>query len=427
MSGTRKSTRGKTAVNYKLMDKTGKKGKEESDILQIRTDTDEDNEFSDEEQLDYEESETEEEIEDGEITSDEQQSSEDDQEIKECMEEMNLEKLKRILKKRQEECCKLQSKVKKEKEKDLKKRKEMEKVMEMIKAADKKKACLQKSLESSRTGTRNTTPVSSPKTNKRKSSSNKDSRVVVKKRNGNKHKAEASEYSDTLNSLLKLKQGNGNEEYSELVMKAMEATDNMLNLKEQRKESKQETIKIRKTKSKGESKKGKNVIELLEKAGAIANKGNSKTESEDSDNCESEENNKKCEMTKEGANALLSKLLNAKAKTTKETMGEKLIDILLSDANLTENANEITKEEDRQTETVQKGKKLTSGKCTKPDESDIMRVIKFAHEKLDPRHARNKTFEKLNFHDYMRKQKPNKEKKRKTINKKKSQKMTTKK
>ena len=36
---------------------------------------------------------------------------------------------------------------------------------------------------------------------------------------------------------------------------------------------------------------------------------------------------------------------------------------------------------------VRKAKKLISGKCTKPDESDIKQVVRFPHEKLDVKHV----------------------------------------
>ena len=42
-------------------------------------------------------------------------------------------------------------------------------------------------------------------------------------------------------------------------------------------------------------------------------------------------------------------------------------------------------------------KKIVSGKCTKPDETDIKIVVKYAHEKLDPKHVTHRKFETLNF------------------------------
>ena len=46
---------------------------------------------------------------------------------------------------------------------------------------------------------------------------------------------------------------------------------------------------------------------------------------------------------------------------------------------------------------VRKAKKLISGKCTKPDESDIKQVVRFPHEKLDVKHVQDRVFDKLSF------------------------------
>ena len=47
---------------------------------------------------------------------------------------------------------------------------------------------------------------------------------------------------------------------------------------------------------------------------------------------------------------------------------------------------------------TKKNRKLISGKCTKPDESDIKQVVKYPHEKLDTKHVLDKVFDKLPFH-----------------------------
>ena len=54
---------------------------------------------------------------------------------------------------------------------------------------------------------------------------------------------------------------------------------------------------------------------------------------------------------------------------------------------------------DNTQETMDKKKKLISGRCTKPDEAHIKQVLKFPHEKLDPRHigAGDRVFDKLTF------------------------------
>ena len=41
--------------------------------------------------------------------------------------------------------------------------------------------------------------------------------------------------------------------------------------------------------------------------------------------------------------------------------------------------------------------KLTSGRATKPDKSDIKKQVKFAHEKLDSRHIKERIFDNLTF------------------------------
>ena len=63
--------------------------------------------------------------------------------------------------------------------------------------------------------------------------SNKDKRIVRRKQEERKDKEqeEKSEYEELLKSLLNIKQGNNNEPFSELALKAMEATDNILSLK----------------------------------------------------------------------------------------------------------------------------------------------------------------------------------------------------
>ena len=55
-------------------------------------------------------------------------------------------------------------------------------------------------------------------------------KAPAKDRSSKGKQEEKREYTDTLDSLLKLKHGN-DKRYSEIVMKAMEATDNLINLK----------------------------------------------------------------------------------------------------------------------------------------------------------------------------------------------------
>ena len=53
---------------------------------------------------------------------------------------------------------------------------------------------------------------------------------------------------------------------------------------------------------------------------------------------------------------------------------------------------------DVDSESITEGKKKpVSGKLAKPDDTDIKKPVKYAHEKLDPRHSKDRVFDKLNF------------------------------
>ena len=43
-------------------------------------------------------------------------------------------------------------------------------------------------------------------------------------------------------------------------------------------------------------------------------------------------------------------------------------------------------------------KKLISGKCAKPDDTDIKIVVKYPHENLDKRHVKDHKFDSLKFY-----------------------------
>ena len=53
--------------------------------------------------------------------------------------------------------------------------------------------------------------------------------------------------------------------------------------------------------------------------------------------------------------------------------------------------------EDEEKEQEKRKKKVVSGKLAKPDDTDIKQPVKYAHEKLDPRHSKDRVFDKLNF------------------------------
>ena len=52
---------------------------------------------------------------------------------------------------------------------------------------------------------------------------------------------------------------------------------------------------------------------------------------------------------------------------------------------------------EREEEDIKKKKKLISGKCANPDESDIQLAVKYPHERLDERHVMERVFDKLPF------------------------------
>ena len=56
-----------------------------------------------------------------------------------------------------------------------------------------------------------------------------------------------------------------------------------------------------------------------------------------------------------------------------------------------------TTSEDSKEKEIDRKKKLVSGRCARPDETDIKLVVKYAHEKLDPRHISIRDFDQLDF------------------------------
>ena len=316
--------------------------------------------------------------------------------------DMDVKRLKEILKRKQEECAKLQQKVKQEKQRDLKKKKEMEGILAMIKATDNKKKDLQRSLENSRAGSKAATPKGTPKKGKKssltttKKTGRKDTRKLVRSetREHKDNKTESREYKETLKTMLKLKQGSGNEEFSELVQKAMEATNNILYLKKSREkrsyekltETQGKTSKVGRKSDNQTSKGAENVIQLLEKVSVNAETIESGIPEHNSNavNSKTTRKGEAVELNEKQTKELLAKLKGA--KTTKEAIGEKLINILFNSNNendTIENLEELCKqrnEEHRQGNKTKleisevenmKIKKLTSRRCAKPDESDI--------------------------------------------------------
>ena len=251
--------------------------------------------FNEEDEMDYE-SLQDSDKEDGEI-SEQEESEGEDHEIEHCVKTGNLEKLKRILKNRENDCKVLEKEVKKERLKEQKS-KEMRQVLSRLNKVSKTRRELRKSLASSRQNS----PCRSPKPHSSgnypgifSSSKKKTDSRIVRPRSGTentveKQKEQHSEYSDVLNSVLKLKQGN--EDYADRVANAMVATDNILALSQQEecKVGQSATVKgrtNRRLRNRGKTTKGK-VRQGVDNEGAnalfevidnFANKGNEQTQS----------------------------------------------------------------------------------------------------------------------------------------------------
>ena len=189
-----------------------------------------------EEELDYldvEPGEEDEFLEEGEVIEEEEED-EIESLIRKYTKEGNVTKLKQILTLRKERCRQLKQELEDEHKKE--KDREMKLVLEELERTKKTKTNLERSIASSRSNT----PSGSPRRSKPKPKSTV--KVITKKAPRSKHtkmaeelprenwSEEKREYDQVLNSLLNVKSGKA-EVYSELVEKAMNATDNLMLLK----------------------------------------------------------------------------------------------------------------------------------------------------------------------------------------------------
>ena len=92
------------------------------------------------------------------------------------------------------------------------------------------------------------------------------------------------------------------------------------------------------------------------------------------------------------------KMLNRGEKGDKTTAAERIISALETiKGKKGERFTDINECKDKEDDKIDKKKKLSSGKYTKPEEAGIQKVARFPHEQLDPRHTQEKDFEKLPF------------------------------
>ena len=177
-----------------------------------------------EEELDEEELE----LEDGEMSGQESE----DPEVEECIAKQDLVRLRRILKRREEECKKLQKEVNYEKEK-VQKDKEMKELLGKITKVSRTRDSLRRSLVNSRA----TSPVPTKEVKgKKKSETKKDKKEKktstkrTREENPTKEEnTEKSEYRAVFDSSMNLRQG-ANYDFSDLVNNALEATDSIMEM-----------------------------------------------------------------------------------------------------------------------------------------------------------------------------------------------------
>ena len=320
------------------------------------------------------------------------------------MEEQDEGKLEFLLMIKEKRCSRLQERLEEEavqKSKEEKaKRKRLKEMEEKFKKLRKTETSLNRSLAGSQPGSRSSTPKNSPKNDKSSSRVRSTVKKVEKKRVVSTKKAtprkemrkvfgsrrsspeEKAGEGLLLNSLLDLQHGNS-KLFSELLTKALTAGENLASM------------------SSGEARggrkyhldfsdRGDNVVEgdpgvvraeeprNLKDNNSI--QGNGQSQSTDKGSAGLNNNNNgeagKCECQLH---------MSSDAEARGSVIAKKLED------------NSSDKVDKGKTDNEAANKKLQSGKTIKPDESDIKKQVKFAHQKLDPRHVVDRIFDKLTF------------------------------
>ena len=213
---------------------------------------------------------------------------------------------------------------------------------------------------------------------------------------------------NTLKETVHMKIKQGSNDYAQMVSNAMDATDQIFAISEEREKESKQTGKSKNNKGTQQGKNVKsnecekenksekaitdnsNINEVFEIIEQFSHK------SRDPANCNAD-------MAKALLNALTGKNnqqgtqwrneeeqqrdgIHAQGDTEQNKQLRKLSEQLIDHDHI--GSQENTKE-DR--------KKLISGKCAKPDDLDIKVVVKNAHKKLDSRHIKDKQFDALDF------------------------------
>ena len=278
-------------------------------------------------------------------------------------------------------------KIKKEEERA--KRKRLREMQEKFRKLQKTESTLNKSLA---TASANSTPAASPKKSpvkKRKVKSPKVTSTVKKHvgvkrtrktKNSDLDPRDAQEIrgEKTLSSILKLRQGK-NDNFAELMSKAMTSNQNLEKLGGKKLEN---LANFQSKFTKGTSDKHEIV---REHKSVIANQVDNRGQVDpnalsDRLRLVNEERNDDFQLQ---LLELLREIKDIKVNTVSKD--KKDIEIEGSSTNSSEYSDNCKKS------------KPVSGKLAKPDDTDIKKPVKYAHEKLDPRHAKDRVFDKLTF------------------------------
>ena len=287
-----------------------------------------------------------------------------DDAIKEAFSNDDFDLAETLLQRKERRCSKLkQELVLEEKNKEIAERKRKKRLMEeRFKKLQETEDSLNRSLATSR----GSTPVSSPPSSGRKHKKAKTTRSHIKKTSSpidkrkarrkssprkitkKAHKDDTSEYPNLINTITSLSNGK-TEAFTELMAKAMQSKDN---------------------------------LECLE--------------SQEGEQYFRNSNLKSATVDSKVGQEQLFEILRAIKDNRKSVHKHKVP--RYQNNNKVESADDNS-DSDTDTELSMQtdNRKLKSGKCAKPDSCDIKKVVKFAHEKLDVKHVKNRTFDSLSF------------------------------
>ena len=291
-----------------------------------------------------------------------------DRQIEETLEEGEEQRAEASIREKEKRCQTLKATLKKEQSKAEEWKKQRIKQMQArFKKLQKTEEALSKSLTSSRGSSRTSTPLSSPRSKLRRTPEYNKSKIVKKStKNGSRCRTSSaasrggverqetegnSEYNQIVSSLFDLKNGKVNK-FSKLLSKTMEANSNL-------REGFGSGVQSLRKQSVNSS---DNTIEQVWSIGT--------------------------QLGQKQLLALLNELKVVKADNrSKVGVNKKTIREEKGDMEGDPEGDNLDK----------KGKKLVGGKCTRLDESDIKVVVKYAHEKLDVKHAQERVFDRLPF------------------------------